>query len=172
MDYVTIDKCFAIKAHCVRDKNCLSFYFQTTNKKIKLIRLTVRPSGTEPKIKMYFELGSQPLLKKDMSDVDFLLSKIVKELEIDFMIHCYKLIDIKFPKRGFKLFSQIPLPDKLKYFEIENEIVKLKIIEDKDKREKRLNSLLLFLGSNPIEKVDLAFQEKYKVKIKQYLNLI
>ncbi len=153
-------------------KNCLTFYFKTPNKKIKLIRLTVRPSGTEPKIKMYFELGSQPLLKKDMNNIDLLLSKIVKKLEIDFMIYCYQLIGIKFPKRGFKLFNQMPLLDKLQYFKIENEIIKLKIIKNPNEREKKLNLLLLFLGSNPLEKIDLAFQEKYKVKIKQYLNLI
>ena len=150
----------------------MTFYFKTPNKKIKLIRLTVRPSGTEPKIKMYFELGSQPLLKKDMNNIDLLLSKIVKKLEIDFMIYCYQLIGIKFPKRGFKLFNQMPLLDKLQYFKIENEIIKLKIIKNPNEREKKLNLLLLFLGSNPLEKIDLAFQEKYKVKIKQYLNLI
>jgi len=34
-----------------------------------------------------------------------------------------------------------------------------------------LDKLLLFLGANPVEKVDNAFREKYSVGILEYLEL-
>ena len=69
------------------------------------------------------------------------------------------------------LFWQLPLNDKLKYFEIEDEITRLKSVSDKKEREAALFKLLQFLGANPIEKVNKAFQEKYKKGILEYLGL-
>jgi phosphoglucomutase/phosphomannomutase len=84
---------------------------------------------------------------------------------------CYKLLDVDFPERGFLLFWQLPLNDKLKYFEIEDDITRLKRISDKNERKKELFKLLEFLGANPIEKVNKAFREKYKKGILEYLEL-
>ncbi|MBW2634944.1 MAG: hypothetical protein JRE14_12625 [Deltaproteobacteria bacterium] len=69
------------------------------------------------------------------------------------------------------LFWQLPLNDKLKYFEIEDEITRLKSVSDKNEREAALFKLLQFLGANPIEKVNKAFQEKYQAGILEYLEL-
>ncbi len=87
------------------------------------------------------------------------------------MQQCYKVIDINFPDRGFLLFWQLPLYDKLKYFEIEDEIVALKNISEPEERKKRLDLLLSFLGANPVEKVDAAFEKKYKKGLMTYLDL-
>jgi phosphoglucomutase len=136
------------------------------------IRLTIRPSGTEPKIKMYFEIFGKPFNLKDIKDEKMKIAKIRENLEHICMQLCYKIIDIDFPERGFLLFWQLPLSDKLKYFKIEDKIVALKDISDHKKRKDELDALLAFLGANPIEKVDRAFKEKYKSGIMEYINLL
>ena len=135
------------------------------------MRVTVRPSGTEPKIKMYFEVFGKPF---QLENIDAEKEKIIdirEALEKDFMQYCYKLLDVDFPDRGFLLFWQLPLDDKLKYFEIEADITRLKTVSDKAKREQQLYKLLQFLGANPIEKVNKAFKDKYQAGILEFLGL-
>ena len=69
------------------------------------------------------------------------------------------------------MFWQLPLNDKLRYFEIEDSIVKLRDIPGKSKRKDALDKLLSFLGANPIEKVNGAFKAKYQAGIRKYLDL-
>jgi len=135
------------------------------------IKITVRPSGTEPKIKMYFEVMGNPCRPENLEDEQNKIAGIRQELEKTLMQYCYQLLEVDFPDRGFLLFWQLPLDDKLKYFEIEDEIVKLKNTSDTRARKNELDQLLLFLGANPIEKVDKAFREKHGVGIVQYLEL-
>jgi len=135
------------------------------------IRVTVRPSGTEPKIKMYFEVVGKPCSSENLEGEKKKITAIRIELEKLFMQYCYKLLDVDFPDRGFLLFWQLPLDDKLKYFEIEDEIANLKDVSDAQARKLELAKLLLFLGANPIKKVDNAFREKYGAGILEYLNL-
>lgn len=118
------------------------------------IKIVIRPSGTEPKIKMYFEIGSKAQISSDL----------MPDLERAVMRTCYQTIGVDFPERGFLLFWQLPLDDKLKYFEIEPRIEKVKSIEE-------LWQLLAFLGSNPIAKIDLAFKAKYGASVLDYLHL-
>ena len=87
------------------------------------------------------------------------------------MQYCYRLLGVDFPDRGFLLFWQLPLNDKLKYFEIEDEISNLKNTADTNTRKNELDKLLLFLGANPVEKVDNAFRAKYNAGILEYLEL-
>jgi phosphoglucomutase/phosphomannomutase len=87
------------------------------------------------------------------------------------MLYCYRLLGVDFPDRGFLLFWQLPLNDKLRYFEIEQEIIHLKSIEDQEIRKKELYKLLEFLGADPIEKVNDAFKEKYQESINEYLDI-
>jgi phosphoglucomutase/phosphomannomutase len=135
------------------------------------VRLTVRPSGTEPKIKMYFEVFGKPFKLENIDAEKEKIINIRETLEKNFMQYCYKLLDVDFPDRGFLLFWQLPLDDKLKYFEIEEDIIHLKAVSDKDERKEQLFKLLRFLGANPIEKVNRAFEDKYKSGILDYLNL-
>jgi phosphoglucomutase/phosphomannomutase len=59
----------------------------------------------------------------------------------------------------------------LKYFEIEEEITRLKSVSDDNERKEKLFALLEFLGANPIQKINKAFQAKYKEGVLEYLNL-
>ena len=135
------------------------------------MRVTVRPSGTEPKIKMYFEVFGKPFRLENFDAEKDKIIDIRENLEKTFMLYCYQLLEVDFPDRGFLLFWQLPLEDKLKYFEIEDEITRLKGVADKNERKEKLFERLQFLGANPIEKVDKAFKEKYKKGILEYLGL-
>jgi len=151
-------------------KNGLVYRFKPIDT-AKTIKITIRPSGTEPKIKMYFEIGGSPFNIKDKIKVEEEIINLTSELEKSFMKKCYKFINIDFPDRGFLLFWQLPLNDKLKYFEVEEEIIKLNEIKDAKEREIKLKELLIFLGSDPIKKVDKAFIARYEKGILEYLNL-
>jgi len=135
------------------------------------MKVTVRPSGTEPKVKMYFEVVGKPCSSDALEQAKGQITAIRQELEKAVMRYCYQLLDVDFPDRGFLLFWQLPLDDKLKYFEIENEIAGLKAIADPVARKAALDNLLSFLGANPVEKVDKAFKEKYKAGLLEFLNL-
>lgn len=135
------------------------------------IRMIVRPSGTEPKIKMYFEVIGKPVDRQALQEEKQRIVAIRERLEKRLMQYCYALLGVEFPERGFLLFWQLPLNDKLTYFEIEDDIVKLKDVADKNKRRKSLDELLSFLGANPVEKVDKAFAAKFGTGILDYLAL-
>ncbi|MCP4105735.1 MAG: phospho-sugar mutase [Desulfobacteraceae bacterium] len=135
------------------------------------IRMIVRPSGTEPKVKIYIEVFGNPF-ELENSDTEKKDITVVREkIEHSFMQYCYKILGIDFPERGFLLFWQLPLNDKLKYFETEDDITGLKSISDVETRRAELYKLLKFLGANPVEKVDKAFKEKFGVGIIEYLDL-
>ena len=151
-------------------RNVLIYYFYESPETASM-RITVRPSGTEPKIKMYFEVFGKPCDLKALKEEKRKIVAIREKMEKSFMQYCYQQLNIDFPDRGFLLFWQLPLKDKLKYFEIEAEITQLKSIADRGKRKDELYKLLTFLGANPIEKVDKAFEEKYKKGIIDYLDL-
>lgn len=135
------------------------------------IRITVRPSGTEPKFKIYIEVLGRPF---DLSAIEAAKAQIVgiqERLERAFMAHCYGILGVDFPERGFLLFWQLPLDDKLKYFEIEDQLVALKNVADPAERKTRLESLLAFLGANPVQKVDRAFAARYGSGLMDVLGL-
>lgn len=134
------------------------------------MKVTVRPSGTEPKIKMYYEIGSEPFDKSDIETIKEQMQSLLEEFEKAFMLVSYHAIGVDFPERGFLLFWQLPLVAKLKYFEIEPEIENL-INEDKITRQEKLDALLKFLGSDPIQKVDKAFIKKNGKSISEYLEI-
>jgi hypothetical protein len=146
-------------------------YHMDNRPDITAMRVTVRPSGTEPKIKMYFEVFGNAFKLEHIDAEKKKVINIRQDLEKTFMQYCYTLLDVDFPDRGFLLFWQLPLDDKLKYFEIEDDITRLKRISDNDERKKELFRLLEFLGANPIEKINKAFQEKHKRGILEYLEL-
>jgi hypothetical protein len=135
------------------------------------IRITVRPSGTEPKFKIYIEVLGRPF---DLSAIEAAKAQIVgiqERLERAFMAHCYGILGVDFPERGFLLFWQLPLDDKLKYFEIEDQLAALKNVADPAERKTRLESLLAFLGANPVQKVDRAFAARYGSGLMDVLGL-
>ncbi|MBI2600708.1 phospho-sugar mutase [Candidatus Daviesbacteria bacterium] len=151
-------------------KNVLAFHLEPVTGTLSL-KITVRPSRTEPKIKMYFEIGSEPFKEENFEDVKGQIEEILHELEKDFMQTCYRIIGIDFPDRGFLLFWQLPLQSKLRYFEVEEKVLELKNVTDKKERKEKLMEMLAFLGSDPIKKVDKAFIAEYQKPIEEYLEL-
>ncbi|MEJ2282991.1 MAG: phospho-sugar mutase, partial [Desulfobacterales bacterium] len=151
-------------------RNILIYYFEDTADTAG-IRVTVRPSGTEPKIKMYVEVIGKPCSLEKLEDEKQKITAIREKLEKTFMQYCYRLLDVDFPDRGFLLFWQLPLVDKLKYFEIEDDIANLKGIADSGARKAELENRLKFLGANPIEKIDNAFKARFDSGIEAYLDL-
>ena len=135
------------------------------------LRVTVRPSGTEPKIKMYFEVIGKPGARQNLDAAKQALVDIRERLERTFMRYCYRLIGVDFPERGFLLFWQLPLMDKMRYFEIEEDIARLKTVGDRNGRAQQLDVQLKFLGANPVQKVDPAFKARYGAGIMEYLEL-
>ncbi len=135
------------------------------------IRITIRPSGTEPKIKMYFEIGSEPFPVQEFDRIAAEMSTLQVKLERAFMKHCYAVLGIDFPERGFLLFWQLPLKDKLHYFEIEDQIVALAAESDTTTKNEKLAKLLEFLGSNPTQKVNDAFRELHQKTIEEFLQI-
>jgi len=152
-------------------RNILIYYFDNTPDTSGL-RVTVRPSGTEPKIKMYIEVSGKPCRPEKLENEKQNIIAIRHTMEKAFMQYCYRLLDVDFPDRGFLLFWQLPLVDKLKYFEIEDDIVNLKNISAAGDRKAKLDNLLKFLGANPIQKVDNAFRAKFDMGVQEYLDLI
>ena len=151
-------------------RNVLVFYLENPAD-IQSLRVTVRPSGTEPKIKMYFEVFGKPFKLADIEQEKEKIVKLRENLEKSVMQYCYNLLDVDFPDRGFLLFWQLPLNDKLRYFEIEADLTRLKDISEKDERKEKLGELLEFLGANPIQKINRAFEAKYQSGILEYLGL-
>ncbi|MFO7642803.1 MAG: phospho-sugar mutase [Desulfosarcina sp.] len=135
------------------------------------IRITVRPSGTEPKFKIYIEVLGRPFARADIRAAKQQLVDIQEELARAFMTHCYGILGVDFPERGFLLFWQLALDDKLRYFEIEEQIAGLNRVAGRGERERRLDDLLAFLGANPVLKVDRAFTARYGSGIMAYLGL-
>lgn len=151
-------------------KDVLIFHFEPVGGAVSM-KVTIRPSGTEPKIKMYFEIGNNPGDIDNLQKIKEKTENLLRKLEKAFMLHCYEILDVDFPERGFHLFWQLPLKDKLHYFKIESQIEGLIKEPDKKRRKTKLERLLSFLGSDPVEKVDKAFEAKNKKPIKEYLNL-
>ncbi|PIZ44297.1 phospho-sugar mutase [candidate division WWE3 bacterium CG_4_10_14_0_2_um_filter_41_14] len=151
-------------------KDVLIFHFEKIGE-FDRVRVTVRPSNTEPKIKMYFEIGSSTPSTKPLDEEKIMAEDIRAKLELSVMTTCYQLIGVDFPKRGFLLFWQLPLDVKLKYFEIEQHIVNLSSEPNVTVRRQKLNELLSFLGSDPIQKVDKAFMAEYGKGMEEYLEL-
>jgi phosphoglucomutase len=135
------------------------------------MRFTVRPSGTEPKVKMYFEVIGHACAADRLAATKAEVKAICQRLEKAVMQYCYRILGIDFPERGFLLFWQLPLTDKLHYFTIEEDIAALRMVENTPDRQTRLDALIAFLGANPIEKIDAAFQARYQKSIRSYLDL-
>lgn len=135
------------------------------------IKVTVRPSGTEPKIKMYYEIGSEPFAIEKFDQIQSDTEQLLKTLEKTFMKVCYQCIGVDFPDRGFLLFWQLPLKDKMHYFEVEEQLAALKDLSDLKEKTEKYQSIVSFLGSNPIQKFDDAFKERYGQPFSAYTGI-
>lgn len=146
------------------------------------MKITIRPSGTEPKTKVYFEVGGKPLgldatdeeLEKQKKDID----ELVKKLEKDMILNrCYPIIGIELDERSLVLNPLLPVDIKIKYFEIEKEIIELKSqVESgtmkKCEAKKYLCEMLSIFGADPVEKITKAFEMKTGVSLNEFLKFL
>ncbi|HRN86337.1 MAG TPA: phospho-sugar mutase [Candidatus Dojkabacteria bacterium] len=151
-------------------RNVLIINFKT-DENYHQLQAIVRPSGTEPKLKTYFEIGVKANPDKSLEELKAMAEEMRERLEKAVLKYCYKIIGIDFPDRGFLLFWQLPAWDKLKYFEVEPKIAELKSIQDPFRRKAELDKLLTFLGADPVKKIDKAFIAKYQTGVIDYLDL-
>ena len=138
---------------------------------IKTISCVVRPSGTEPKIKFYFQVGWYPQEKEQLSLEIENCQRCVELLEKALLWEAYTRIGIDFPERWFLLFNKMPLDKKLHYFDIEEQIAELKNSSSSEEKEKQLDELLSAFWSNPIEKIEKAFEARYGMGIREWIGV-
>ncbi len=140
-------------------RNVIVLHFEP--KDLESLKLTIRPSGTQPATKMYFEaVGKKGTDKKKVINIR-------KQLRISFLSYVYDILDMDMPERGFLLSDLLPVPLKLQYFDIEK-----KLVEKKDKiTEEEILELLKPLGKDPIEKIDDCFKAEHKVSFRKYFGM-
>lgn len=150
-------------------KNVLVFFLEAQG--TSQLKVTVRPSGTEPKVKFYIEVLGEPFDLADLDSVKKSLVAVQVAVERAVMKTSYKSIGVDFPQRGFLLFWQLPLDAKMHYFAIEDELASLKDVAEKEERLKRAANLLSFLGKDALKKVDDAFKARFDKKVSEYIGL-
>jgi len=160
-------------------RNMLSFHLKG-NQEIVSAKITIRPSGTEPKTKVYIEVVGRVLgdgvsyEKLDAQKKS--IHAVTEELERSFMKTVFQILDIEMPEHAYKLSSLLPLEAKIKYVEIEPEIITLKERRDSgeishDEFLSQLDALFAIFGKDPIEKISPAFEAKFGTKLRDYLGL-
>ncbi|MBI5389436.1 phospho-sugar mutase [Candidatus Woesearchaeota archaeon] len=146
---------------------------------IALIKLTIRPSGTEPKTKLYIEVGAPALGSKatvaQLASQKALVHTTLREAMDAFVLHAYKLAGITMPKRGLRLSWLLPVEIKLKYFAVERKLLDLKKQRDAKKISPAIfrtkaEELLLIFGKDPLEKINGAFVEKTGISLRKFLG--
>ncbi len=133
---------------------------------VKAMKLIVRPSGTEPKTKVYIEVVANPL-GKDATTLDLEKQKqrcreFRNKIKKAFLKEAYNILDIKMPERGYLLSDLLSVEQKVKYFEVEKNLLALKDRYNKKQiglgeYKKRMENALTFFGKDPVEKIDACF---------------
>ena len=156
-------------------RNMLTFMLEPPHG-VDFIKLTVRPSGTEPKIKLYIEVGGKPLAAKaSLAEEQAKIHRVMNEAMQSFTGSAYAAVGIEMPPRGLKLSNLLPVETKLKYFDVERELLSLEG-QAKNKTltpeavNKRVDELLAVFGKDPVEKISAAFQEQAGVPLKSFLQ--
>ncbi|MBI5390285.1 phospho-sugar mutase [Candidatus Woesearchaeota archaeon] len=149
-------------------RNVLVFHLQPPQG-VESMKVTIRPSGTEPKTKVYIEVLGKRGTAPDV------LAKIRQSLRTAFLQHVYGILKIDMEERGLLLSDLLPVELKVQYFAIEKELIAAKALFEKQKLskkvyEQKINELLLPFGKDPTEKVDACFRQKYKTGMKAWLR--
>lgn len=160
-------------------RNLLSFVFEG-NDDFKKAKVDIRPSGTEPKTKVYIEVEGHAL-GIDASDADLEKQKAAMKdtffaIERGIMKLVFEILDIDMPEHGYRLSSLLPLEAKVEYIKIEPQLVELKKDLDdqkidRAKYEEKIDALLDVFGKDPIEKISPAFEAKYGKPLRDFLDM-
>ena len=159
-------------------RNVLIFELESAE---ELMKITVRPSGTEPKTKVYFEVAGKPsgvdATDEELEQEKRRVIELIKELEKDVMKRCYSIIGVDMPERNLALSTLLPVSVKQKYFEVEEEIIGLKSAAEsgtieRDEARKKIEEMLLIFGADPVEKITRAFEIKTGVALNEFLKFL
>lgn len=158
-------------------RNVLEFYVEPPAG-IQHIKLTLRPSGTQPKTKFYVEVAAKPAQFKTTEAyikhkqvIDQLADEVIGDLQMEI----FKIIKVKVPRRILKISDLLDLNARVKYFEIEKRIIKLgqqkrKHQLSKDQFRLEIAKLLKIFGKDPVEKISPAFEEKAGIPLAKFLG--
>ncbi len=159
-------------------RNVLIFELEPEN--VESMKITVRPSGTEPKTKIYIEVVAKPL-GKDASDK--LLEKekqkckqVRNKIKNAFLKEAYKILCVEMPERGYLLSDLLSVETKTKYFDVEKKLLETKMKYDKkeitlQEYEEGISSTLKIFGKDPLEKINACFEVEHKTQFKKYFQL-
>jgi phosphoglucomutase len=159
-------------------RNLLVFYMEPNEEDIEMIKVAIRPSGTEPKIKMYIEVIGKPLgtnvTNEALQQEKARLIHLRKEVRKAFLQEMYSILSIEMPERGYELSDLLFVETKVAYFEQEKKILELKRLFDEQKITKeeyknQLKDLLSIFGQDPIEKIDLCFKQGHGKPFREFL---
>lgn len=164
----------------IASRNMLVFHLEPAEENIISMKITVRPSGTEPKTKIYLEVIAKPvgrnateaMLKEQKQQCE----KIKKEMKTAILKKAYEIVGINLPERGYLLSDLLSAEVKKKYFEIEKELLQEKEMFMSGKLSKqdyknKIEFLLFSFGADPIEKVDACFKAEHKISLREYFEL-
>lgn len=146
---------------------------------IESMRITVRPSGTEPKIKVYIEVVAKPLgrnaspllLEKEKQTCRDLRNKIKNA----FLKEAYTILNIEMPERGYLLSDLLSVETKRAYFDVEKKMVEWKRQYQekkvsKQEYEEQIKSMLTLFGKDPVEKINRCFEAEYNKSCNDYFE--
>lgn len=160
-------------------RNVLSFIFGPSEKCMSA-KVTIRPSGTEPKTKVYIEVAMKPLgataQDSELAQQKEEAKQVVSELELAFMKLVYNILEINMPAYGLRLSSLLPLETKVAYVEkVEPQLVSLRAKLDageitKEQFHSEVATLLEIFGKDPIEKISAAFEAQHGKKLRDFLE--
>ncbi len=140
-------------------RNVLIFHF-VPPQGVETLRAVIRPSGTQPSIKLYIEaIGEKETPKETVIEGR-------KELRKAFLKHVYQILQIDMPERGYLLSDLLPVSVKVRYFEIEKELLALKKAGQATKE--KIDDLLKPFGKDPIEKIDSCFQAQQQKGFREF----
>jgi hypothetical protein len=148
--------------------------------RVPFVKVTVRPSGTEPKTKVYFEVADHPLglcaTDKELNENKQLIEAMAREIEKDMVQHCYAVIGVDMPDRSLSLSQLLPVELKEEYFRVEEQLLSLgPLLEaggtSKDSAVKTAQEKLSVFGPDPIAKITDAFRERTGLTLEAFLGL-
>ncbi|MBI5001844.1 phospho-sugar mutase [Candidatus Woesearchaeota archaeon] len=147
---------------------------------VESMKITVRPSGTEPKTKIYMEVVAKPL-GKEASDEQLekekqICKEIRNKIKNAFLKEAYNILNIEMPERGYLLSDLLSVETKTKYFAVEKNLLETKMKYDKkeitlQEYEERISSTLKIFGKDPVEKINACFEVEHKTSFKEYFQL-
>ena len=160
-------------------RNLLVFHFESTPEAASA-RIGIRPSGTEPKIKIFTEISGHPLgtetTEEDLAKQKQELEEAEVKLKAGYMRAIYDILDIDMPKHAYHLSSLLSIEARIHYMKHEEDILETKRRLDageasKEELQEELDVFLAPFGRDPIEKISLAFKAKHGQSFKEFFGL-